>query len=51
MSKNEKFWIELALDDLALAELFKQFNREKDGAGLSVREQLARLRVVGCPMG
>ncbi|KAI1785490.1 hypothetical protein LXA43DRAFT_1100273 [Ganoderma leucocontextum] len=40
----------LALDDLALTKLFKQFNREKDGVGLSVEEQLARLRAVGCPM-
>lgn len=40
----------LALDDSALTKLFKQFNREKDRAGLSVEEQLARLRAAGCPM-
>ena len=40
----------LALDDAALTAVFEQFNREKDGAGLSVDEQLARLLVLGCKM-
>ena len=40
----------LALDDLALKKLFEQFNREKDGAGLTVDEQLARLHALGCSM-
>ena len=40
----------LALDDVALTKLFQQFNREKDGAGLSVDEQLARLRSLHCSM-
>ena len=43
-------WAVLALDDVVLTRLFHQFNREKDGAGLSVNEQLARLRSLGCPM-
>lgn len=42
--------IALALDDISLKTLFHQFNREKNGSGLSVEEQLARLRAVGCPM-
>lgn len=40
----------LCLDDTALTKLFLQFNRERDGAGLTVDEQLARLRAAGCPM-
>ncbi|KAM5532498.1 hypothetical protein V8D89_013851 [Ganoderma adspersum] len=35
---------------LALTRIFRQFNWEKDGAGLSVKEQLARLRSLGCKM-